>query len=422
MNPILHLAITDCLELCTIYLISAGLLSKKTEPDKRHALLFFVYTVISVLLEESLLFPAASSIIGGFLFFVCLFLLLHISLTDTLIVFFTSTILMDGAEFLLIFSVPPFRTTSPTSFLPVIAMLFIVFFAFLFYKICGRLFLYQYIQKNIPLKIIIVNIYLISCSVIIYLKIDPKGFFNILLFLVLVFLLLFLLNWEIIANQKKLAQKEKELEIFRTYLPVVNELTEQVRLRQHQFDNQIQAISMLPATYKDYDSLADALTNYSGYVAATFRNTIFLKLNLKLLAGFLFSKCHEAENQKKELRVIIKNLNIKTILPEYKLVDALGILIDNAVENILEGDCATLALDSKSNKCLVRIKNAGPCLTEELRLSFFKKGYTTKTSDTGKHGMGLYHLKKLMDEYGGMIFLSNETDGIRTYVVFEFEV
>lgn len=422
MNPFVQIGITDFLELCAMYLISTGLLSKKIEITKKHTIIFLVYTIINVILEQNLYSYVPFSLVGEFLFLIALFLLLRVSWTDTLIVFFTATILMNGMELLLLFFIAPLRITDTSSFLPIIAMLFMVVLAFLLYMLCQRFSPYQFIQKNVTLKIIIVNIYLIFFGAICYLKINPKGFFNILLFLALTIILLFLLNWDIITNQDKLAQKEKELEIFRTYLPVVNELTEQVRLRQHQFDNQIQAISMLPATYKDYASLADALTNYSGYVADTFQNSIFLKLNMKLLAGFLFSKCRDAEKQKKELRVVIKNLNIKTILPEYKLVDALGILIDNALENILEDDCATLSLDSESNKCLIRIKNAGPYLTEELRLNFFKKGYTTKAAAKAKHGLGLNNLKSLMDEYGGMIFLSNETDGTRTYIVFEIEV
>lgn len=49
----------------------------------------------------------------------------------------------------------------------------------------------------------------------------------------------------------------------------------------------------------------------------------------------------------------------------------------------------------------------------------FKKGYTTKKSNLQNHGLGLYHLKQLVDSYEGMIILSNETALSDTLIIFE---
>ena len=65
------------------------------------------------------------------------------------------------------------------------------------------------------------------------------------------------------------------------------------------------------------------------------------------------------------------------------------------------------------------VRNHGPLLTPELRENFFKKDYTTKTTNQKNHGLGLYSLKRIVDFYDGQITLYNENDYEGYLVCFE---
>lgn len=61
-------------------------------------------------------------------------------------------------------------------------------------------------------------------------------------------------------------------------------------------------------------------------------------------------------------------------------------------------------------------------VTEKQREQIFRYGYTTKTVEKSRHGLGLSRLNKLVNSYNGMLALSNEAIDNEMYIVFELEV
>lgn len=58
-----------------------------------------------------------------------------------------------------------------------------------------------------------------------------------------------------------------------------------------------------------------------------------LKINLSVVAGFVYSKITEAQKNQKELVVQVASRDLKSRMPEYELIRIIGILIDNALES-----------------------------------------------------------------------------------------
>lgn len=58
-----------------------------------------------------------------------------------------------------------------------------------------------------------------------------------------------------------------------------------------------------------------------------------LKINLSVVAGFVYSKITEAQKDQKELVVQVASRDLKSRMPEYELIRIIGILIDNALES-----------------------------------------------------------------------------------------
>ena len=62
---------------------------------------------------------------------------------------------------------------------------------------------------------------------------------------------------------------------------------------------------MLPFSYKDYDSLRDALINCSDLVISEYKEADLLKINLTVVAGFIHSKIIQADKIGKQINVTI---------------------------------------------------------------------------------------------------------------------
>lgn len=215
------------------------------------------------------------------------------------------------------------------------------------------------------------------------------------------------MNGELINANFKIIKKEKELENYTTYLPIVEELIEQVRIRQHKHDNEIQALCALPLTCSTYEELTAAIEQHS---RTSFQNNVpieLLKLNYKLLAGFLYQKTVEAEKKGITLSISIQNFALQTIVPEYELLEMTGILLDNAIEATAESEIIKISIDSYQAKACIAISNPGPVIDTKLQKLMFQKGYTTKSIHPEQHGLGLYILKQKVSAYHGMIQLEN---------------
>lgn len=144
-----------------------------------------------------------------------------------------------------------------------------------------------------------------------------------------------------------------------------------------------------------------------------------LKINLSVVAGFVYSKITEAQKDQKELVVQVASRDLKSRMPEYELIRIIGILIDNALKSTAPFGTAYLYLDSRQNQIEIKTRNKGSVKTNEFRQNMFSPGYTTKTGDRHGHGYGLYNLKKLTDKYNGKIYLDTVNTDQGDYIQFD---
>ena len=117
--------------------------------------------------------------------------------------------------------------------------------------------------------------------------------------------------------------------------------------------SKIQALCALPLTCSTYEELAHALEQQS---RTSFQNNVpieLLKLNYKLLAGFLYQKTVEAERKGITLSISIQNFALQTIVPEYELLEMTGILLDNAIEATAESEIIKVSIDSYQAKVVL---------------------------------------------------------------------
>lgn len=200
------------------------------------------------------------------------------------------------------------------------------------------------------------------------------------------------------------AQQERELKIYKLYIKPLEELTKDIRAKQHEFDNHMNAILNMHVVIDNYDELVKAQSSYAKeiYEVKGRSDPALLRISDKILAGFLYSKIISAPPHI-DIDIQVLNQHIITSVSEHSLVEIIGTLVDNAIEACTkEFHDVDMVLDAKDDKLIFAIKNKVKNLTMGEISLFFEKGFTTKKNKE-EHGLGLYQAKQIAQHYGGNI-------------------
>ena len=378
--------------------------------SRRRLLLIPCNCLIVTLLEQ--ICPPASAVILSILCSVVIYcLLLSLPLADTFFSFIFTYSIVDLVQCLIIMILPQNTLALFSVYVEIGGNLFLILLSVIVYlKLPIWRFFSKYILQNRIGQLILFCIFIIQLYNVIYSKTSPLTALTQLPVILLFAFALIVSFLNLLQQQKKCQQLQTRLEDYQTYEPIFDELVEHVRIRQHEFDNQLLAIRALPLTHKDYPSLSYALTNEVVEIMQNLQCTTLVKINLKVVAALLFAKMQQAEKDGIHLNIVVKNSNLQTAMPEHELLEVVGILLDNAIEAVNPGESITVTLDSFENMIEITTLNKGPLVTYEMRGKFFQKGYSTKnpTPAKPKRGYGLFHLKEMVDSYNGKIMLNSK--------------
>ncbi|MBQ1993518.1 MAG: GHKL domain-containing protein [Lachnospiraceae bacterium] len=225
----------------------------------------------------------------------------------------------------------------------------------------------------------------------------------IILFVIIFSVIIFgLIDWR--QNYAILRRQEQELKIYKLYIQPLEELTKDIRARQHEFDNHMNAILNMHVMIDNYDELVAAQSAYGKeiYGDRVRSNPALLRISDKILAGFLYSKMISAPDYVNiDLQVLSRE--IVTMVSEHSLVEIIGTLTDNAFESATdELNQVEMVLDSRADKMIFMIKNQVRGLTMNDISRFFEKGYSTKKNREGR-GLGLWQANQIAKRHNGEI-------------------
>ncbi|MBQ2745204.1 MAG: GHKL domain-containing protein [Lachnospiraceae bacterium] len=231
------------------------------------------------------------------------------------------------------------------------------------------------------------------------------------------------------SRRKKIQVLENEIKSYQMYIKPLEELVKEIRARQHEFDNHMNAVLNMHYTIDNYEGLVEAQSKYikEMYSEDSRQLITLLKISDKILAGFLYSKIRAAKPFIK-VDVEVKSLDIISSVSEHGLIEIIGTLVDNAFEACTEELCEVkISLDSIGDKLVFEISNNTKGLTLDEVSHFFDKGYSTKESKSSgsfrtEHGVGLYNARNIAIKYGGALTVSlDEKDDVQI-IVFRVEI
>lgn len=237
-------------------------------------------------------------------------------------------------------------------------------------------------------------------------------------------IVLLVLNSTLIFTHQILLNRRNTMELhyYEQYLPVLDNLIQKVRETQHGHNNTIQAILHLIDVDSDNKQISQELSAYTKELQKSLLPSSLLRLENKLLAALLYQKYCQAAESGMSIQFHITNPMCPCQASEFELVDAMGILLDNALEASHPGDKIYVTIGSsrlqEDDRIKIAIDNPGGTVNDAFREQILKKGYTTKTIDTDKHGLGLYILQNMVKKYNGALLIDNRTHEDLSYISF----
>lgn len=200
------------------------------------------------------------------------------------------------------------------------------------------------------------------------------------------------------SSQERIGQIEKELDNNIRLQEKYSELLHKVRLRQHEFKNHLAAIFSFHYTYKTYDELVEAQRKYGNKLAWENRHNSLSLIGNDVLAGFLYGKFQELEERGLCVECEIHTKLQRMAVPNYYLIEVLGILIDNAAEAYKDAGQGKISFSVAADEYsyYFKIRNQFAYVPYAEIEQWFKLGGSTKGEG---RGLELHHVKSLCNEW-----------------------
>lgn len=235
----------------------------------------------------------------------------------------------------------------------------------------------------------------------------PSSIYGIALFLALP--AIFIVG-NIFLSIRHMRNKElqKSLEDYQRYAPVISQLLEDVRRRQHDFKNHLNTIYGL-VQVSDEKNLKETIRQYVHSLNSSLNDIEdILHIESTVVTAIIYNKINEARTKNIDFKYFIQCSILQYPLKDYELSEVLNNLLDNAFEAVSEPCCTDrkvyMTLDSSAEGYTIEIGNTGEPISPENISKIFGRGFSTK-GEQGR-GYGLYNVKRIIEGCNSRLQLS----------------
>lgn len=263
--------------------------------------------------------------------------------------------------------------------------------------------IYLYISiRNKFFAFITVNIFAIYFVLLIFWYSDMNGFFQSIVGVLVLALIVLIMNAFVMNKGLKEQKVYDQMAIYETYLPIIENVIDEIRAKQHDYHNHIATLQAIQKRYGD-----DA--EIQSYIQQLSMEDIWIKLmrlDNKIITAFLYSKYQQAQSVGIHIHYHIDCCLIELNYTNYELIEIMGILIDNAMEATqrIHMQDMEVSIGMVNQRLTIQTKNPSEEMTQEVIHEMFSYQYSTK--GVPGHGIGLYKLKNLLKKTKGTINVS----------------
>lgn len=223
-------------------------------------------------------------------------------------------------------------------------------------------------------------------------------------------LFLMLMIWEWQKTRSESEKRKMQLELNGIYYEAYEGLIQSIRERQHDFKNHLNALEGMIYSIDNYDELILEQKKYLQSIMGELEPARLLTLiENPLIAGFLNYKVSKAQEMGITTRYHCVLQKRDMGIPEFKLIEMMGILLDNAIEELSSESIAdrvlVIELMVEDNIMKFAVSNSYENNNNLDVSKIFENGYSSKGNG---RGIGLSKLKHMMKDNNGEIAVSQE--------------
>ena len=266
--------------------------------------------------------------------------------------------------------------------------------------------------KKATIYAIVINSLEIALIVVIFLveMLLPGTQWNIVLVRTIVVLAGLVVIWGAVVDIRDALATRKlvgQLEDMDLTIDAMENLNNTLRSQRHDFLNHLQVVYSL-MEMEDYDEASAYIQKVYGRITAVSR---VMKTANPAVNALLQVKVAACEKEGIRVRLNIQSAWKDLPVPGWEMCKVLSNLIDNAIDALQEvshserGLTVTLTEDLQSFR--FSVSNTGPMIPVQSWQSIFLPGITTKSAG---HGMGLYIVKKTLEDRGGGIEVISDAE------------
>lgn len=223
-------------------------------------------------------------------------------------------------------------------------------------------------------------------------------------------LFLMLMIWEWQKTRSESEKRKMQLELNGIYYEAYEGLIQSIRERQHDFKNHLNDLEGMIYSIDNYDELILEQKKYLQSIMGELEPARLLTLiENPLIAGFLNYKVSKAQEMGITTRYHCVLQKRDMGIPEFKLIEMMGILLDNAIEELGSESIAdrvlVIELMVEDNIMKFAVSNSYENNNNLDVSKIFENGYSSKGNG---RGIGLSKLKHMMKDNNGEIAVSQE--------------
>ena len=253
------------------------------------------------------------------------------------------------------------------------------------------------ISTSFAYKVALISFYIVLISLLIICQQNVHYLYSNILLFIIIIIIIITSNALLLYYEKIISSKNAKLKYYKKYLPVYENLINDIRASQHEFTNRIQSLQLLCDSHNTDDEFSNLIKNYTATYTKPLHAYPLLTLTL-----------NTAKNHLVEI-----------------ITDLSAILVQNAIEASVSGNNIYISINSSDNKTTIEVRNLVDHQISDSEISlFFSNSYSTKNKadDNKTHGFGLYYLNKQVSIYKGSILATCINHNSKYWMIFKLTI
>jgi|GEM_PF-264806 len=239
---------------------------------------------------------------------------------------------------------------------------------------------------------------------------------NNLLVYIFIVLMMLLLNIFLYYYIAKISEDKKVAELQNKYNPILIEIVEDIRSKQHDFKNYLNTINAIVEITSEKE-VKHELKNYIMSLKYSNNNIEdILYIDNIIIKAIIYNKLCEADRVNTKFLFNVTNNSLENSLNDYEISDILNNLLDNAFEAVMNSTndkVVVLNICAEGSNNIIEVRNSGITVKPDKIENMFERGFSTKKGEN--RGYGLYNIKKIAEKNGSEVQLFFEDN----YTVFK---